>query len=160
MNPWNSHLPLLLAAMIVSAPCGPVAAADSEPGKSPIGNWKIISMDFCGKNELKFKDGTFNIAENGASESLTTAGERSQFKLKTEVYDARKFWFRLTIETSEDALSAGGAGPRKGLCRITDKGELEIIETTSAIDEYPKDFSDATKKENKFWKLKPSNSNE
>ena len=47
----------------------------------------------------------------------------------------------------------GGGGPRKGICKINDKGELEIIETRSASKDFPNEFSDASKAAAMFWKL-------
>jgi len=47
----------------------------------------------------------------------------------------------------------GGGGPRKGICKINEKGDLEIVETRSASYDFPIDFSDATKAAAIYWKL-------
>ena len=139
----------------VVSPCLRAAETKTETKTSPVGLWEVVKMDFTGKANSKFTGGEFMIGEDDTGWWRIPGGRNATFKLVCKLHDKKSKLYRFTIEGSEDAISAGGGGPRKGLLRITAKGEIEMLETTSAIDDYPKDFTAPSLKANKYWKLKP-----
>ena len=146
-----------LVAVSGSVVSARLRAAETKTGMktSPVGLWEVVKMDFTGKPNSKFTGGEFMIAKNGTGWRRIRGGRKVTFKFICKLHDKKNRLYRFTIAGSEDDVSAGGGGPRKGILRITDKGEIEMLETTSAIDDYPKDFSAPSLKANKFWKLKP-----
>jgi hypothetical protein len=128
------------------------------------GKWKFIDTEV----EDMMHDAVITIGENEQSElarpqdaGLPSKSKEmvSKFRLELKAHDIERKMVRIRVEYIWDQPSTGGAGPRKGLCRIDDKGHLEIIETTSAEDDFPTDFSDKSKASGKYRKLarvKPS----
>jgi hypothetical protein len=65
-------------------------------------------------------------------------------------------WYIVQVETEEDKFALGGGGPRSGLIRINDDGDLEIIVAGSAGSDAPKDFSDEQRSRHVFYKATAS----
>lgn len=128
------------------------------------GKWKFIDTEI----EDVMHDAVLTIHENEQSElarpqdsGLPSKAKEmaSKVKLELKAHDVEHKIVRIRVEYVWDRPNTGGAGPRKGLCRIDDKGNLEIIETTSADDDFPSDFSNGSKASGKYRKLarvKPS----
>ncbi len=128
------------------------------------GKWKFIDSDV----EDVMRDAVITISEGEQTElarpqdsSLPSKAKEmaSKFTLERTVHDVEKKLVRIRVEYVWDRPETGGAGLRKGLCRIDGKGNLEIIEAASAADDFPSDFSDDSKslgKYRKFIRVKPS----
>ena len=117
------------------------------------GEWNVTSRVIAGKSDTAFVNATLTLTESDRAEIKLAGGQTMKIKFVRRVHDESTKTFRFSIETSEDNQAMGGGGPRKGICKINDKGELEIIETRSASKDFPKEFSDASKAAAMFWKL-------
>jgi len=67
--------------------------------------------------------------------------------------DALRRWAKQESDCGDEATA-------KGICRINDKGELEILEARSASFDFPADFTDKSKVEATFWKAHPIGSSQ
>jgi hypothetical protein len=84
---------------------------------------------------------SFSIEESAKSNLKLPNGLTKTAKFSAKLHDEKAKLFRVLIETDEDSEGLGGGGPRKGICQINDKGELQIFEALTASLDYPKDFS-------------------
>ncbi|MEZ6133561.1 MAG: hypothetical protein R3C53_01495 [Pirellulaceae bacterium] len=147
-------LKIKFAAMYVLVLIGPTLSA-GEPEEILQGRWNVEKMEFEGQDVPRWADRTCEITKN---EIVLAApnGRTSKGKFEPRVSDEKKNLFRFLLEEFDDKPQQGGGGPRKGICRVTD-GVLEILETTSAADDFPKDFSEESKSTVIYWKLKKPN---
>ncbi len=128
-------------------------AQENNPDKLLQGDWKIASRVIKGKMDNHFVGGILSLMETERSEVKFANGDSIKIKINRKIHDEKTKAFRFTIETPEDAEGMGGGGPRKGICKVNEEGELEILESRSASQDYPVDFSDATKAAKIYWKL-------
>ena len=128
-------------------------AQENDLDKLLHGEWKVASRVIKGKTDNPFIGGTLSLLETERSEVKLINGVSINLKFSRKIHDEKSKTFRFTIETPDDAQGMGGGGPRKGICKINEKGELEIVETRSASYDFPIDFSDATKAAAIYWKL-------
>lgn len=128
-------------------------AQENDLDKLLHGEWKVASRVIKGKTDNPFIGGTLSLLETERSEIKLVNGASINLKFSRKVHDEKAKTFRFTIETPDDAAGMGGGGPRKGICKVNEKGELEIVETRSASYDFPIDFSDATKAAAIYWKL-------
>ena len=151
---WSHKCFLILIGGVISL-CSQsiVHADDAALLKLLSGEWTVKSVSIKGTNEKHFESATFSINESNRSEVKLSTGESSQRKFVPIVHDEKTKTFRFTIEEKFDSPALGGSGPRKGICRINEKGELEIVEARSAAEDFPVDFSTATKAKAIAWKL-------
>lgn len=151
----NFLLCIVLAQVAVFSRSSFAQIGDLE--KELLGEWTIVHVKVKDKQSDRFSGGMLDISNmNQASLSLSNKPS-SSFKMLTRVRDEKAKVFEFQIETQDDQVSWGGGGPRKGICRLTDKGELEINECISAEEDYPADFSAATKRKVISWKLTRNN---
>lgn len=128
-------------------------AQERDLDKQILGEWNVTSRVIAGKSDTDMVGGKLVLTEAERTEITLAGGATKEVKLIRKVHDEKNKVFRFTIETTEDNEAMGGGGPRKGICRINEKGELEIVETRSASHDFPPDFSDATKAKSMYWKL-------
>lgn len=127
------------------------ANQETSANVSPEGTWVVQEFLFytepdperVGHKLTIHGDGTGQWERYGRTETI-------EFKL-AEPDDSGAM--ALQVATNEDHPAMGGGGPRTGLVRILDSGEMEIIESTAALDPVPADFGDATKKDNIYYRL-------
>lgn len=128
-------------------------AQEKDLDKLIQGEWIVVSRVIAGKADKQFLGGTLLLSEAERTEIKLVSGQSMNIKFIRRVHDEKTKTFRFSIETSEDDEGMGGGGPRKGICKLNEKGELEIVETRSASHDFPNDFSDATKAAAMYWKL-------
>ena len=128
-------------------------AQERDLDKQIQGEWIVASRVIAGKADKQFLGGTLLLSEAERTEVKLLSGQSMNIKFIRRVHDEKTKTFRFTIETSDDDEGMGGGGPRKGICKLNEKGELEIVETRSASQDFPKDFSEATKAAAMYWKL-------
>ena len=144
---------MLVGGVISMSTHSLVRGDDAALLKSLEGEWTVASHSLRGVSEKRFESAAFVINDSNRSEMKLTSGESSQFKFVPVVHDEKTKMFRFSIEEKFDSPSVGGGGPRKGICRINEKGELEIVEAGSSSDDFPVDFSNASKAKAIAWKL-------
>jgi hypothetical protein len=115
--------------------------------------WKVVSRTVGGKVDNRFEGATLSILESDKADLKSKTGELTSIKLAPKVHDEKTKTIRFVIELPDDSLSWGGGGPRKGICRINDKGDLEMIEAQSASGDFPIDFSDEVKAKSIYLKM-------
>ncbi len=136
-----------------------LAVAIGEPqspsqGSLPIGDYTIETASLHGQDWEGLIAGTVSFDELGSAQQKgSTRQLASQYKFQPS--DDAAFT-RFTVETTEDVVQNGGGGPRHGILRELDSGELEVLENTSANQELPSDFSEATKANASYFRLIPN----
>ena len=115
-------------------------AQENNPDKLLQGDWKVASRVIKGKMDNHFVGSTLSLLETERSEVKFASGDSIKLKFIRKIHDDKTKTFRFTIETPDDAEGMGGGGPRKGLCKVNVDGELEILESRSASQDYPIDF--------------------
>ena len=118
---------------------------------SPIGKWKVLEASLYGKPAPDQIGVEVDIHDDGtAAWPRYGQAETIEFIL-AEANPDGSVPFRTA--NSEDQFPNGGSGPRNGLLRILESGDMEIIEATSAGESVPVDFSEATQKTALFLRL-------
>ena len=101
-------------------------AQERDLDKQILGEWNVTSRVIAGKSDTDMVGGKLVLTEAERTEITLAGGATKEVKLIRKVHDEKNKVFRFTIETTEDNEAMGGGGPRKGICRINEKGELEI----------------------------------
>lgn len=152
-----SRLRMALSILVVASTwIGQSVFAQENPlEKALIGEWVVESCSRAGIVDKSVVGMNFAIDDMERILLTTTSGQTKSAKFVSNLHDVKAKIFRYTIETGEDNEAEGGGGPRKGICQINSKGELQIFESLSASVDYPNDFSNASTSTSKalVWKL-------
>jgi hypothetical protein len=140
---------VLLTLLLLGSPN--LVAGDAE--KPLVGRWTLESRTINGQADAQYTGAAVEIKES--DEMIISLKERQGLTLKftPKILDERQRLYRFFVEKSEDSATLGGGGARKGICRINDKGELEILEARSASYDFPADFTDKSKAAAAYWRL-------
>jgi hypothetical protein len=117
------------------------------------GEWKISSRVLSNEEDGRMSNAIVVLGDKEELEIRFATGEVQTIRFAPVVHDVKNKILRFMIENDEDSAANGGGGARKGICRINDKGEMEMMETTSSVDDFPIDFSEKSKSVVHYWKL-------
>ncbi len=150
----------LLAPMLAVCGIGMLNFAIARPspqtdydGRLPVGEYSIATAQLYGEDWVDLKDGTVSFDSRGAAQQK---GATRQLAANYRLQGGEAGFTSFTVETIEDAFENGGGGPRHGILRELETGEIEVLENTSANQPAPRDFSDATKADASFFVLAPN----
>lgn len=127
-------------------------SSTASVGVSPIGKWTIVEANLYGQAVQDSVGETVVINDDGTAEwPRYGQTETIEFALQNANADGT---IPITVATNEDQPPMGGAGPRNGLLRTLESGEVEIIETTSAGEPVPAGFGEEVQKNAQYYRLK------
>ncbi|GAB5403137.1 MAG: hypothetical protein Aurels2KO_13680 [Aureliella sp.] len=127
-------------------------AAAVQTDTSPRGKWTVTEALLYGEAAADRVGAEIEIRDDGTADwPMYGQAQTIDFKLADANEDGS---IPYKIANSEDQPAMGGAGPRNGLLRILESGDMEMIEATSASQPVPPDFSEDTQNNAAFFRLK------
>jgi hypothetical protein len=114
---------------------------DKSLEKSLVGEWVVVTCSRAGVADKSMVGASFTIDDAGKSHLGMLKSPPKTARFDAQLHDEKSKLFRVLIETDEDSVGLGGSGPRKGICQMNDKGELQVFEALTTSLDYPKDFS-------------------
>lgn len=127
-------------------------AAAVQADTSPLGKWTVTEALLYGEAAADRVGAEIEIRDDGSADwPMYGQAQTIDFVLSDANEDGS---IPYKIANSEDQPAMGGAGPRNGLLRILESGDMEMIEATSAGEPVPANFSEDTQSNAAFFRLK------
>ncbi len=116
------------------------------------GDWVVSEHAITSITDAEFAAANLSITSSAKATIDDGNGGTQTLTFQSSEPDKNGF-YQLLVSTVEDSEAMGGGGSRKAIAKLDENDNLVIVEATSADDDYPPDFSAATKAVSISWKL-------
>ncbi len=148
-----------VAAMVVfwaKSSSKTIAKPTPAPGSPTAlqGDWVVSEHAITSITDTEFAAAVLSITSSAVATIDDGNGGTQTLTFQSSEPDENGF-YQLLVNNGEDSDGMGGGGSRKAIAQLDENDDLEIVEATSAEDDYPPDFSAGTKAVSISWKLTP-----
>jgi hypothetical protein len=125
----------------------PVQDSDSEARRAINGEWVVETVVQNGKAWDNYSQATISIRKDESKAELVESNGRvSKIEFFENEDEKTKKIVSFTFAGFDDAVAAGGGGPRRGFCKFNSDKKFEMLVALWAGQQFKKEFSDESKK--------------